>query len=142
MIASSGSALVLIVDHDLAFLMWLGEVFTELGYQAVPALHCRQGLAMAKRFEIPIATLVINPELRGAKPMVKALAAANPGIRVVMICNPNTQSSAATAEGGVAAHSTEIRAGATLERPLPCDQISREDWLAKVRRTLATASAQ
>src|ERR1700735_4983427 len=85
--ANSGYSLALIVDHDLGFLMWLGDVFLEVGYQAVPALHCRQALALARRVNLPVSTLVVNPELPGAGRIVAALAELNPGLRVIQICN-------------------------------------------------------
>lgn len=113
--------------------MWLGEVFTELGYQAIPALHCRQALGMAKRFESPIAILIINPELRGARRLVETLSAGNPKIRIVLISNP---------AGLNASNPSGIRASSTLERPAERAPISREDWVAKIRRLLSMASAQ
>src|ERR1700733_182860 len=61
--AHSCSARALIVDHDLGFLMWLGELFAELGCQAVPAFNCRQALALIERFDLSLTILVINPEL-------------------------------------------------------------------------------
>lgn len=102
--------------------MWLGEVFTELGFQAFPALHCRQALTLAKRLERPINALVVNPELPGATRAVKTLLAANPGARVMWIRN-------------AAAHDPGDR-HPTLERPSPWDPISRPEWVAKVRKIL------
>jgi hypothetical protein len=124
------SALALIIDHDLGFLMWLGEMFSELGYPAVPALHCRQALVLATRLNLPITTLVINPELRGARRMVKTLTAANPGLRVVLI-----RDSAARGRGRQG-DPPGIPARSTLERPSPGESISRPEWVAKVRKTL------
>ena len=34
-------------------------------------------------FELPVAIVVVDPELRGAERMVKALVAANPDVRLV-----------------------------------------------------------
>jgi ActR/RegA family two-component response regulator len=117
------SALTLIIDHDLGFMMWLGELFTELGYQTAPASNCRQALALIQRIDLPIAILVINPELRGAKRMIKALVAANPNLRLVLI-------------RGAAAAESDIQAPFTLERPSPAETISRPDWAARIRKVL------
>jgi DNA-binding response OmpR family regulator len=124
--ASPGSPLVLIIDDDLGFLMWLGEVFTELGCQTVPALHCRQARSLAKRLKMAITTLVVNPELPGAELMVKALAEANPGVQVVVLIPAS------------AAHPNEsgIEAQASLKRPSPWEPISRSEWVARVRKVL------
>jgi len=110
--------------------MWLGEVFVELGCQSVPALHCRQALALATRLKLPITTLVVNPELRGARRTVKALLAANPGLRVVLIRDSAAEGS------GRPADLAGIQPRSTLERPAPGEPISRQEWVAKLRKTL------
>lgn len=130
----SRSCLALIVDHDLGFLMWLGDVFSELGCQAVPALNCRQGLALTKRLELSITTLVLNPELPGAARTVKALVAANPGLRVVLICDAAAHPHPNNGNGR--ANPTGIAATLRLERPSPGEQVSRQEWVSKVRRLL------
>ncbi len=125
MTASSGAPLVLIVDHDVAFIMWLGEVFTELGFQAVPALHSRQALSLVKRLDLPITILIVNPDLPGAAWMVNTLMASHPITRVVSI-----------KDFGVPPVPGEIQPNYTLERPSPWETISRSEWLAKVRKIL------
>ncbi len=135
----SCSALALIIDHDLGFLMWLGEVFLEAGCHAVPALHCRRALAMAKKLKPPITTLVINPELPGAARTIKTLAAANPDMRVVLIRNSPAQAEAGSVRFGLQKPSG-IQARSTLERPSPWEPISRPAWVSKIRKMLALGS--
>jgi hypothetical protein len=124
--APPSSDFALIVDNDLGFLMWLGELLSELGCQAVPALHCRQALHLSKRFELPITILLLDPELPGAARMVKLLTTANPGVRVALIRNSNLDR----------VDSTSIRSCCTVERPSPGEPISRPEWLAKIRNVL------
>ena len=136
MTARNGSALALIIDDDLGFLMWLGELFASLGWQSVPSLHCRQALALTKQFDLPIRTLVINPELRGAKQLLARLAAAYPGLRVVLIPN------APVCHTGLSpslrqAPPRGIRACSLLERPAPGEQVSRTEWVSKIRKMLS-----
>ncbi len=130
--ARPGSVLALIVDHDLGFVMWLGEIFSELGCVAVPALHCRQALALSERFDLPITILLVNPELRGAERMIHTLVAANPGVRLVLIRE-------GTADH-LGAAPIDVRVRQTLEHPLPGDAISRPDWVAKIRRLLSPSA--
>ena len=111
--------------------MWLGELFSELGCQAVPALHCRQALALARRLNLPITILAVSPELRGARRTVKLLVAANPGVRVVLIRDSADQWS------GIQPHPGGIQAPFTLERPSPAEPISRPECVAKVRKILS-----
>lgn len=124
MTAGTGSPAVLIVDDDVAFLLWLGEMFAENGYQAIPALHCRQALTLMKKFSLRVDVLVINPELRGAARAMKVLAGEQPGLRVVLIRDPSTSGTAP--DGG----------HPTLERPAAWEPISRPQWVTKIRKVL------
>lgn len=128
MIQTESPASVLLVDHDLGFLLWLGDVCAELGYEAVPALHCRQALTIARRLRQPVKTVVINPELHGARHIVQVLLTANPALRVISI-------------RGEQPHSSFMRRGSALNRPAACDCVSRPAWLAKVRKLLVPNSA-
>jgi DNA-binding NtrC family response regulator len=127
----SCSSHVLIVDHDMGFVMWLGTLFTELGRQAVPALHCRQALAMIQRMDLPVSILVIDPELRGAKRLIQRVVAANPALRLVLIGNSgNSDNSAPTKFSG-------LQARFTLQRPSPMQAVSRAEWATKIRKLIA-----
>ena len=115
--------------------MWLGELFADLGCQAVPAFNCRQATAVIERLDLSITILVIDPELRGAKRLIKVLTNANPGLRLALI-----RSAAAPKcdSQGSRAHPTPngIQARFTLQRPLPGEDISRPDWTARIRKLL------
>ncbi len=119
--------------------MWLGEVFVEAGCQAVPALHCRQALALAKQLKPPITILVLNPELAGAARAVKLLVAANPAMQIAFIRSATVDPDAGGINYGSqdSLHSIGIRARFLLERPSPWEPISRPRWVAKIRKMLA-----
>jgi hypothetical protein len=135
---SSRSPLALIVDHDLGFLMWLGDVFSELGCQALPALQCRQALALTKRLDLSITTLVLNPELPGAARLVEALVRVNPGLRVVQICNAASDPHPNNGRGRT--NPVGVPASFTLQRPSPGEPVSRSEWVVKVRKMLIHCS--
>lgn len=128
--AGTGSPTALIVDDDVAFILWLGEMFTESGYQAIPALHCRQALTLVKKLALRIDVLVVNPELRGAARAMKVLASEHPRLRVVLIRDPS-------APGPVLVDSNH----ATLDRPSAWEPISRPQWVTKIRKVLLRPSA-
>jgi hypothetical protein len=132
----SCSALALIVDHDLGFVMWLGEIFAEVGCQAAPAFNCRQALALIQQIDLPIATLIINPQLRGAKRLVKMLTASNPDLRLVLIRDAAAPENDAHRRG-LPANPGRIQARFTLQRPAPAEPISRTDWAARIRKMLS-----
>jgi hypothetical protein len=39
---------VLILDTDLGFVVWLGEIFSEVGCEVVPALNSDQALSIIR----------------------------------------------------------------------------------------------
>jgi CheY-like chemotaxis protein len=125
--AGTGSPIALIVDDDVAFILWLGEMFAETGYRAVPALHCRQALALVKKLAVRIDVLVVNPDLRGAARVIKMLSSEQPNLRVVLIRNPSNP----VPDGNHPA----------LERPAPWEPISRPQWVTKIRKLLLGPSA-
>jgi len=43
---------VWIVDDDLGFVWWLGDIFSEVGCRALPALSCKDAVALMNEFGI------------------------------------------------------------------------------------------
>ncbi|HTR34450.1 MAG TPA: hypothetical protein VMH80_01015 [Bryobacteraceae bacterium] len=133
MILHSGAPTVLIVDDDLAFLWWLGEVFAEAGFRAAPSLECRQALALLDQLGLELDLLVLNPRLAGATRMREILAREHPSLRVILIQSR-----------GDRPH-LSIQGDAILERPSGWEPVSRVHWQRKLRgvlRHLETPVAQ
>ena len=120
---------VWIVDDDLGFVWWLGEIFTELGCLALPALSCEQAVSLTKALNVGIDLLVLNPRLPGALGMLQILSGVYPTFKTVLIGKASPAQTAA------------IRPLAHLERPASSDSISRSEWLKKVRRVLTQVAA-
>ena len=120
---------VWIVDDDLGFVWWLGELFTEAGCRALPALGCDDAVALMKKLHVGIDLLVVNPQLPGFVELFQALSRANPALKVITIGNVPKSDSA-----GIHPH-------ATLERPSGSDPISQPEWLKKVRKLLKEVAA-
>ena len=47
-----GGVTALIVDKDLGFAFWLGEIFIEAGCPAVPALDCQQAVSVTTELNL------------------------------------------------------------------------------------------
>jgi DNA-binding NtrC family response regulator len=120
---------VWIVDDDLGFVWWLGEIFTEAGCRALPALSCEQAVSLLKKLNVAMDLLVVNPQLPGVSGMLQNLTRAKGTFKIVAI---GTTSPALTAA---------INPQAILERPSGFDSISRPDWLKKVRKLLKEVAA-
>jgi hypothetical protein len=121
---------VLIVDEDLGFVGWLGELFSEAGYRALPALNCSQAVSLIEKFKLDVDVIAVNEGLAGVAGMIGLLRRDHRPLKIVVIRNP--------AGEGLA----EIPAHATLDRPSGWEPISRPDWLKKVLSVLEQAEAK
>ena len=129
--AGTGPPAALIVDDDVAFLLWLGEMFTANGYQAYPALNCRQALALTKKLALQIDVLVLNPKLRGAARAMEVLSNGRPSLRVILIRDPSESVAGAPNSNHP-----------TLDRPQAWEPVVREQWIAQIRKVLMRAAAK
>ena len=130
MTAGPGSApTALIVDDDVAFVLWLGELFSESGYQAFPALQFSEAVTLAQTLTAPVDVLVANPKLSGAARAIDTLKNAQPNLRVLLIRDPADDDSTAPFDH------------ATLVRPSAWEPISKELWMMKIRNVLMRLSA-
>lgn len=120
---------VWIVDNDLGFVWWLGEIFSELGCRALPALSCQQAISLMQALKVGIDLLVLNPRLPGAMGMLQIFSSTYPNFKTVLIGKASP------------ALTTAIHPRAHLERPSSSDAISRHEWFKKVRKLLTEMAA-
>jgi hypothetical protein len=113
---------VMIVDDDLGFVWWLGEIFSDAGCRALPALSCGDAVVLAKRLGFEPDLIILNPNLRGASKMLKNYVQTNPLLKIVTIGPPLKRL------GSI------HRGHAILERPSPSDLFLRRDWLVKLQK--------
>lgn len=119
-----GGGTVLVVDKDIAFAWWLGEVFGDAGCYVVPALNCRQALQMVKRLRMKVDIVAGNPGLPGFSKMIRSLSGSRRPVKIIAIVNEGDDA-AVTAQGD-----------ATLERPSGTSVISRQEWVRRVQEIL------
>jgi hypothetical protein len=115
-------ATVLIVDRDLGFVFWIGEIFNEVGCHAVPALDCTEAISITKELNLRIDLVVVNPQLPGVADMVRTLQ--SPSLKIIAIRDRRVQAI------------RTFPVDAILERPSGSEPISRERWLDRVRKIL------
>jgi hypothetical protein len=115
----SRAPVVLIVDEDLGFVWWLGQMFSEAGCQVVPALNSEQTDSFARNLKVDV--IVVNPELAGVSELIRNMSSTRTP-KIVAIRNHNTGARGA------------VRADATLERPSGWGAVSQNEWLGCVRR--------
>src|ERR1700690_3070154 len=71
---ASHAPVVLIVDEDLGFVWWLGQIFSQVGCQVVPALNSVQTDSLTRDLNLKIDVLVVNPELAGVTELIQSLS--------------------------------------------------------------------
>ena len=124
-----GGHTILIVDDDLGFMCWLGEIVTEAGYQAVPALDRLQAAALVNELNLQIDLVVMNPGLPGVSQMIETLSRRCPSLKIVAIQNAATDDSGA------------IQDQFMLERPSGPGPFSRQEWFKRVQVVIRKALA-
>ena len=94
-------------------------------YQAVPAMHCRQALALSKKLALQVDLIAVNPELSGVPRMIQTRGPRPP--KVILLQN-----------GAVGHRSAGVHGDAQLKRPCVWAPVSRPEWLRKLRSVLGT----
>ena len=135
-----GSQTVLIVDEDLGFLFWIGELLVEAGYQPVPALNCEQAFNHIQQFEVDIDVVVADAAVRGVSSMLQILRLANSNLRIIITKKPSmdvpqTMPPHAVLEKPAAWDTLN----AVFDKPNAWETTSRQEWLRKVKRALREA---
>ncbi|MBZ5609253.1 MAG: hypothetical protein LAP38_13400 [Acidobacteriia bacterium] len=120
----SGAPAILIVDEDVGFLWWLGELFHEAGYRSIPALSCEQALSLVRDVQGGIDLLVVSPSMQGVSGLILTLSRIHPP-KVVLIQDLATE----LIPG--------VWAVATLQRPLGPEPVSRQEWRQKIGEILS-----
>jgi DNA-binding NtrC family response regulator len=117
----SRATVVLIVDEDLGFLWWLGQMFNQAGCQVVPTLNSEQAASIVRDLKLEVDLIVVNPALACIPELIHSLSTSR-SPKIVAIRNN---------DGHV---QKTIRAHATLERPSGWAPVSEKEWLGSVRK--------
>jgi len=112
---------VLIVDRDLGFVFWLGQILDAAGYVAGPARGVTEAAKIVAMLRLPVDVLVAPQAERGFHAFVEKLRFASPDLKVVALAG----------EGD----STLIRrpSDAVWKRK-PCrrDEAAKSEWLGLI----------
>ena len=121
MVPTKRKPAALIVDVDVGFIFWFGEIITKAGWNLVPALNCRQGVALAVMLDSYIDVIVVNPALIGIHEMVESLSRVHRPMVVVVRDSK--------VEPG-------FHADGTIDRPDMGTQLSRIEAAETVRKLM------
>ena len=73
---------ILILDTDLGFVFWLGEILTQAGYRAVPAQSIKEATSLMRRLKTLADLLIVSPAVHGAAEWMQSRG--NPLLRPVI----------------------------------------------------------
>src|ERR1044071_3332911 len=76
---------VLIIDHDLGFVFWLGHILDLSGYEALPARSVPDAVALLQHFRTSIDLVILNPSLPDTTGFVMDLREAQPDLKVIAL---------------------------------------------------------
>jgi DNA-binding NtrC family response regulator len=113
---------ILIVDDDIGFVWWLGDILNEVGCRVLPALACGEAVLLTRQLGIEPDLIIVNPSLAGAPQMLQFFIHIKPHLKIVTI---GASSRAVTAS---------IHVSAILDRPSANEPVIRGQWLEKLRK--------
>ena len=116
---------VLIVDDNVGFLFWLGEVLAGANYQPWPACSAADATKMLRTKRLAqLDLLVVNPSLRGTAPFIARLRRTRPTVKVLAVDPLNEK---------------QVRGvNAWHARPNRADVSARQEWLREVGRVFGS----
>jgi hypothetical protein len=119
--------MVLIADHDLGFVFWLGAALSEAGYFVLPAPSVRR----AKRFarQIDFSLVIANPSLLGIADFVESLRREQPPLKLI-----------AAIEDLGAGTGNLIGVDGILSKAEPANETTRQRWVDQVATLTGNAT--
>ena len=121
---------ILLVDHDLGFVFWLGQTLDRAGYEALPAKDIAGAVSLIEELQLDVDLLVIQPALSGAAEFVEKLCQDRPTVKVIAASDPENL--------------TEVLlpgANAFRKKPALTGPADPEEWLSMIEHLLATSSS-
>jgi hypothetical protein len=113
----------LILDDDLAFMLWLGLALDAAGFGSVPAKSVRFARALLRRMGEPVGLIIFNPALPGVERFLQNLCSQNPSLKTIAAIPAEEE------EAEVPAF-----VAARLRKPATLDDQAKLEWVGAIRR--------
>ena len=108
---------ILLVDSDLGFTFWLGQLLDQAGYEAFPAKSVADAIQLLDQLKFDIDLLVINPAMEGATSFAAVLRQSRPFIKIVAVHEPELMDRWAEVD-------------ASHPKTHSSDEVTRSEWLS------------
>ena len=76
---------ILLIDPDLGFLFWLGQLLDDNGYLAFPAKCVGEAISLIDQLDLTVTLLILNCALPGAEGFVASLRENHRHLRVISL---------------------------------------------------------
>ncbi|HEY1185240.1 MAG TPA: response regulator [Bryobacteraceae bacterium] len=122
--ALGGSRLktILIVDRDLGFVFWLGQILDAAGYVAVPAKGVADAAEIVVKLRLSVDILITPMAEHGLHEFVEKLRCSSPDLHVVALANEEDPAGATPPPGAV-----------WKRKPQHRDEAAKSEWLGLIR---------
>jgi hypothetical protein len=108
---------ILIVDRDLGFVFWLGQILDAAGYVAIPARGVAEASEIVTMLRLQVDALIAPPAERGLHEFVEKLRFNSPGLQLVNLVSEETSALTRPSEG------------VWKRKPPRRDEPSKSEWL-------------
>jgi DNA-binding NtrC family response regulator len=78
---------ILIVDRDLGFVFWLGQILDAAGYVAVPAKGVADAAEIVATLRLPVDVLIAPAVERGVGEFMEKLRFSSPDLQVIALAS-------------------------------------------------------
>jgi hypothetical protein len=112
---------ILIVDRDLGFVFWLGQILDATGYVAIPARGVAEAREIVTMLRLHVDVLVVSPAAQGLAEFVDELRFGSPDLQMVDL-EGEVRSSILRSQEGVSQRNGRCR-----------DEASKHEWLELIR---------
>jgi hypothetical protein len=114
---------ILLMDPDIGFTFWLGELLDRAGFEAFPAKDIPDAEQLLKRLPVTVELVILDCTLRGAEGFISGLRQEQQNLKTICTVPPGKENS--------------IPGAVTLERDrMQPGEEAAAVWIEKVRQTL------
>ena len=114
---------ILIVDRDLGFVFWLGQVLDAAGFVAVPAKGIADAAEIVDLLRLPVGVLIAPASEQGLSEFVERLRFTSPDLQVIAL----------TSEADTARMLPPVSGAVLKQKPRFRNQATKAEWLDLVQ---------
>jgi DNA-binding NtrC family response regulator len=76
---------ILVVDCDLGFVFWLGQILDRAGYEAFPARSVPDALKLITELHLSVSLMIVDYSLSGAANLIATMRRAQKSLKIMAL---------------------------------------------------------